>query len=93
MSIPEGAKFVVSGWGTTSESGPLSDTLRYNVHVFDSSFVWHRNSSKLLLLNRQVEIPYVNDNYCSMAYGQIFFGDVMMCAGEGTMFGSTNFVH
>ena len=43
MSIPEGAMFVVSGWGTTSESGPLSDTLRYNVHVFDSSFVWHRS--------------------------------------------------
>merc|ERR1740129_530452 len=58
MPIPEGAMFVVSGWGTTSESGPLSDTLR------------------------QVEIPYVNDNYCSMAYGQIFFGDVMICAGE-----------
>ena len=31
MSIPEGAMFVVSGWGTTSESGPLSDTLRYHV--------------------------------------------------------------
>ena len=43
MSIPEGAMFVVSGWGTTSESGPLSDTLRYNVHVFEASFVWHRN--------------------------------------------------
>ena len=32
-----------------------------------------------------------------MAYGQIFFGDVMICAGEGTMFGrfiyQTNFVH
>ena len=43
MSIPEGAMFVVSGWGTTSESGPLSDTLRYNVYVIDSSFKWHRN--------------------------------------------------
>jgi len=28
MSIPEGASFVVSGWGTTSEGGSLPSTLR-----------------------------------------------------------------
>ena len=30
MSIPEGASFVVSGWGTTSEGGSLPSTLRYD---------------------------------------------------------------
>lgn len=28
MNIPEGASFVVSGWGTTSEGGSLPSTLR-----------------------------------------------------------------
>merc|ERR1712121_416675 len=28
MDVPEGAKFVVSGWGTTSEGGSLPSTLR-----------------------------------------------------------------
>ena len=28
MSIPEGAMFVVSGWGTTTESGSISSKLR-----------------------------------------------------------------
>ena len=29
ISVSEGASFVVSGWGTTSEGGSLPSTLRY----------------------------------------------------------------
>ena len=29
--IPDGAMFVVSGWGTTSEGGSLPSTLRYDI--------------------------------------------------------------
>jgi len=57
--IPDGATFVVSGWGTTSEGGSLPSTLR------------------------QVEVPYINDEDCTNAYGSgNIIGDVMICAGE-----------
>ena len=34
--------------------------------------------------NRQVEVPYINDEDCTNSYGSgNIVGDVMICAGEG----------
>ena len=60
------------------------------VSTYNKMFlIHHRNINwfKLVLLKRQVEVPYIKDDYCSMAYGEIFSGDVMICAGEGEICG------
>ena len=80
--IPDGAMFVVSGWGTTSEGGSLPSTLRYDIIWYWSER--HKRYLDFLKLNRQVEVPYINDEDCTNAYGSgNIIGDVMICAGEG----------
>ena len=56
--------------------------VRYNlIHHLSER---HKHYLDFFKLNRQVEVPYINDEDCSNAYGSgNIIGDVMICAGEG----------